>query len=73
MDGKTFYAFNVNVYSWTGPSVIIVRKEREENLAFCFCSLLHVFERGFYRKCPITKGRNGRLKPVKLLSLIDIP
>ena len=40
------------------------------NFACCFRSFLQVSIGVFYRKSPISTGRNGRLKPSKLLDLI---
>ena len=40
------------------------------NFACCFRSFLQVSKGAFYRKSPISTGRNGRLKPGKLLDLI---
>ena len=40
------------------------------NLADCFHLFLQAFELGLLHKPPISTGRNGSLKPVKLLQLI---
>ena len=40
------------------------------NFACCFRSFSQVFEGAFYRKSPISTGRNGLLKLGKLLDLI---
>ena len=40
------------------------------NFACCFCSFCRFSKGASYRASPISTGRNGRLKPGKLLDLI---
>ena len=45
----------------------LLGRRTKGNLAWFFHSVLQVFEMVFCRKSPISTGRNGRLKPGKLL------
>ena len=49
---------------------LLLGRRTKGNLAWCFHLFLQVFERGFLQKSPISTGRNGRLKPGKLLNPI---
>ena len=49
----------------------LLGKRTKGNFAWCFQSILQVFERAFCRKSLISSGRNDRLKPGKLLILIE--
>ena len=55
----------------TSKSHYLLGRRTKGNLAWCFRSCLQVFEKGFCRKSPISTGMNGRLKPGKLLNLIE--
>ena len=49
---------------------LLSERRTKGNFACCFPSFLQVFERGFPQKISYLDGRNGRLKPGKLLDLI---
>ena len=44
--------------------------EQREILLAVFARFCRFAKRAFFRKSPISTGRNGRLKPAKLLDLI---
>ena len=49
---------------------LLLGRRTKGNFACYFLSFLHVIERGFCGKSPISTGRNDQLKPGKLLNLI---
>ena len=51
-------------------SDIVARKENNGKFCSWFDSILRVFKRGFLQKISHIDGRNGRLKPDKLLNVI---
>ena len=49
---------------------LLLGRKTKRNCPRCFHAFLQVFERGVLQTSPILTGRNGRLKPGKLLNLV---